>query len=114
MQPGGLLGQENVVPRLEGYELGVRDLRRQLLAGLERYDLVVPGVQNERRRAHSRQEMAHIELSARCEEAARNLRRGRAPAQFVEPCELLLGCAGYELCREQLTEHRVILTPAEL
>ena len=71
-------------------------------------------MQDERRYTHLREQIAHVELSTRREQAGRDLRRGRAPAQFVEPRELLWARSGYELCREQLPECRVVPAPTQL
>src|SRR5262249_60386354 len=92
----------------------VRDPECHLRAGSERHDLIASRVQAERRYAPLRQQIAHVELPTCREQAGRNLGGGRAPAQFVEPRELLRARPGYELCREQLPERRVVPTPTEL
>jgi hypothetical protein len=56
-------------------------------------------------------QITHVDFGSRKHQVCSDLRRRRAPAQLVEPSELVSGSAGCEPRSENLSECDVITTP---
>src|SRR5438105_3286377 len=101
-----------MVTALEGHEPRARDQRRELPPLTERRDGVARRVQHERRRAHLRYELAHVDERRGREQASTDLWRCRDALQIAEPTHLLGRPLGKEARREGHAEGGVVVPPA--
>ena len=112
-RPGGLAGQQDVVPAVERHEARARDRRGDLDGVGERHRPIARGLEDERRRPDRGQ--VGRDVDAMPGDPARDRVRGRRrhPLEVVEPAQLLLGRLRDELRGEDAPELRVLLRPAD-
>src|SRR6185295_13194716 len=111
--PGRLVLEEDVVPRVQLHEPGPGYLGGEPATLGDRGDAVVPGVDDEGRRAHPAEQVGDVDAGPGLQQLGRDPRRGRLAAELVEPVHLLVRRPRDEARGEYLAERGVVLAPAE-
>ena len=112
-RPGRLVLEENVVAGVQLDELRTRDSGGQAARFRDRADLVVAGVDDERRRLDRAEQAGNVDRRASLEQPRRHFTGAGPTAELVEPADLRCTAAGDEAGREDLAEHRILLAPAD-
>ena len=90
-----------------------RDSGGQVARFRDGTDLVIAGVDDERRRLDLAEQVGNVDCRARLEQPRRHFASAGPTTQLVEPADLRLTGAGNEARREDLAEHRILLSPAD-
>ncbi len=112
-RPRRLVLEEDVVAGVQLDELGSRDAGGQEARFRNGADLVVAGMDDERRRLDRAEQAGGLDRRAGLEEPRRRLAGAGPAAQLVEPADPRFARAGDEAGREDLAEHRILLAPAD-
>jgi len=113
MAEGRFMAQQHVIGAFERHEAGTRNQPGQVPAFVEGHAGVAARMQHDRRAAHLRGQLAHVDLGKGGHGAGRVRRARRQPLQLIEPGDLFGPATGQVQRGEGLPEGRVVAPPAE-